>query len=147
MNYYPKKPVKSFLDLEVYQKLLAAAVVIVKRTRDRPDPSEITKNLHECVLSLPIKIAVAHSVRFGERDQSIRILEDVMMGCNKVVVYLEQFRDLYHTNDNDDLGTDFFEEQIKNILMVRSKVFRLQKSWKKFMMESNTFAMSLNQKN
>jgi len=49
MNYYPKRPVKSFQDLEVYQKLLAISVVIVKKI---PLNMEIglTKDLHDCML-------------------------------------------------------------------------------------------------
>jgi len=32
-KYYPKRPVKSFRDLEVYQKLLAVSVAIAKRIK------------------------------------------------------------------------------------------------------------------
>jgi len=119
MSYYPKRPVKSFQDLEVYQKLLAIAVVIVKRTKvphvilnSFQDPNETgtgghastegnigtgtIQALHDCALSLPIKIAAAHSLRFGNTEQAIRILEEIMVGCNKIVVYLELYRDLYN---------------------------------------------------
>ena len=158
MSYYPKRPVKSFQDLEVYQKLLAIAVAIVKRIApERPAPevasavaeaspnetgtegraikrsdnigSGMVKDLHDCVLSLPVKIAAAHSLRFGNSEQAIRILEEIMVGCNKIVVYLELYRDLY--NDNK-IETEFFEEQIKNILSTRFKILHLQRSWIKF---------------
>lgn len=152
MSYYPKRPVKSFQDLEVYQKLLAIAVVIVKRTvpevvteivgtssneigteghaikRSGNVGSGTIKDLHDCVLSLPIKIAAAHSLRFGNTEQAIRLLEEIMVGCNKVIVHLELYRDLY----NNKIETEFFEEQIKNILSVRFKVLHLQRSWIKF---------------
>ena len=142
MTYYPKRPVKSFQDLEVYQKLLAIAVVIVKRIPQDTNNSLIN-DLHECVLSLPIKIAAAHSLRFGNTEQAIRILEEIMVGCNKIVVYLELYRDLYNgtgdvrSEDQDNIGSgtielEFFEEQIKNILSTRFKILHLQRSWIKF---------------
>lgn len=141
MSYYPKRPVKSFQDLEVYQKLLAIAVTLVKRIAlNRPSadvdrsckhvPADVfIQDLRDCVLSLPIKIAAAHSLRFGNSEQAIRILEEIMVGCNKIVVYLELYRDLY--NDNK-IETEFFDEQIKNILSTRFKILHLQRSWIKF---------------
>src|SRR3989344_4622545 len=115
MTYYPKRPVKSFQDLEVYQKLLAIAVVIAKRVIARSETTkqsqtdgiatpldtfgarnDIKEKLIETAFDLPIKIAAAHSLRFGNTEQAIRILEEIMVGCNKIIVYLELYRDLYN---------------------------------------------------
>ena len=147
MTYYPRRPVKSFQDLEVYQKLLAVGVVIVKRI-PKIENNSLVVDLHECALSLLIKIAAAHSLRFGNTEQAVRILEEIMIGCNKIVVYLELYRDLYNgtgdvrSEDQDNIGsgtigsgtieTEFFEEQIKNILSTRFKILHLQRSWVKF---------------
>ena len=127
MTYYPKRPVKSFQDLEVYQKLHAIAVVIAKRVIARSETTkqsqtdgiatplatfgarnDIKEKLIETAFDLPIKIAAAHSLRFGNTEQAIRILEEIMVGCNKIIVYLELYRDLY--NDNK-IETEFFEEK------------------------------------
>jgi len=186
MSYYPRRPVKSFQDLEVYQKLLAIAVIVVKGIPPKRPAPEVARPLesgdksqrdilskdqgnigsgtvaalHECALSLPIKIAAAHSLRFGNTEQAIRILEEIMVGCNKIVVYLELYRDLYNSapevatgvdeasdnetgtgghviKDNGNIGSgtielEFFEEQIKNILSIRFKILHLQRSWIKF---------------
>ena len=174
MTYYPRRPVKSFQDLEVYQKLLAIAVIVVKGIPPKRPAPEVARPLesgdksqrdllsedqgnlgsgtvvalHECALSLPIKIAAAHSLRFGNTEQAVRILEEIMIGCNKIVVYLELYRDLYNgtgdvrSEDQDNIGsgaigsgtieTEFFEEQIKNILSTRFKILHLQRSWVKF---------------
>ncbi len=146
MNYYPKRPVKSFQDLEVYQKLLAIAVAVAKRIGTKASEDEkgngsatavcnkvgtgtIGSVLLQTAFDLPIKIAAAHSLRFGNSEQAIRILEEIMVGCNKIVVYLELYRDLY--NDNK-VELEFFEEQIKNILSARFKILHLQRSWIKF---------------
>lgn len=120
--YYPKRPVKSFQDLEVYQKLLAASVAVAKRSAaDIPGV--------ELLLKLPLLIAEAHSLRFSEPETAIRKLERVMLGCNQAVVYLEQYRDI----KNKDIESDFFAEQIKTLLATRGQVMRLQFSWKKFL--------------
>jgi hypothetical protein len=131
-NYYPRRPVKSFQDLEVYQKLLAISVAVAKRIPlpKSPDvdgkiPADV---IHRCVLNLPLTIAEAHSIRFSAPQVAIEKLEKVMLDCNILIVYLEQYRDI----ENKDIEPEFFEEQIKNILATRMKILHLQFSWKKF---------------
>jgi len=120
-KYYPKRPVKSFQDLEVYQKLLAISVALTKQVK--------SEKITSLALDLPVQIATAHSLRFGDHTKSIQALETVMLGCNLLVVYLEQYRDI----ENANLESEFFEEQIKSLLTTRTKVLRLQRSWVKFM--------------
>jgi len=127
MNYqnkfYPKRPVKSFQDLEVYQKLLAVSVAIAKKIK--------FEKITTMALDLPVKIATAHSLRFGDQVRAIEALEEVMLNCNLLVVYLEQYRDI----ENKDIEPEFFEEQIKSLLSVRMRILHLQNSWKKFAKE------------
>lgn len=129
-QYYPKRPVKSFQDLEVYQKTLGLAVEIVKRIQSR---SEIGQSLRRTVLAIPRLIATSHSLRFGNPAQAIENLEKTMLNCNLAVYYLELFRDLI----NKKVEPEYFEEQIKEYLRVRGKIMRLQRSWLKFMKEKN----------
>lgn len=126
--YYPKRPVKSFQDLEVYQKLLAVSVAIAKRVK--------SEKVLVMALDLPVKIAIAHSLRFGDQTRAIEALEEVMLNCNILVVYLEQYRDI----KNKTIEAEFFEEQIKNLLSVRMKILHLQNSWKKFAKEYKEYA-------
>ena len=157
MTYYPKRPVTSFQDLEVYQKLLNIAVVVVKRVpKDANIP--LVKDLHEQILILPVSIGEAHSLRFGDTPRALKILEEIMVGCNKTIAYLELYRDLYSAasevveakNEHSGVGEgtsdvrsidltnvgsgtlEFVEEQIKNIISTRFKVLHLQRSWTKF---------------
>lgn len=149
--YYPKRPVKSFQDLEVYQKLLAISVALAKRIN--------SPKITVMALDLPVKLATAHSQRFGDQTNAIQALELVMLNCNILVVYLEQYRDIENAGDRgaegqgtgDTLSTsgnvgsgkvgsgtvepEFFEEQIKNLLTIRMKILHLQNSWKKFAKE------------
>lgn len=126
--YYPKRPIKSFQDLEVYQKLLAVSVAITKKVK--------SDKIITMVLDLPVKIAIAHSLRFGDQTRAIEALEEIMLNCNILVVYLEQYRDLKNpATGSGHVEPEFFEEQIKSLLSTRMKVLHLQNSWKKFAKE------------
>ena len=162
-NFAPKKPVKSFMDLEVYQNSLAAAVFVAKYIIVRPNAdvapdvvaivpgAEIATSVpasakatavegaaakdliyHQmlpCALGLPHLIAEAHSVRFGSQKDCLILLERAMLHCNKMVVYLEETRDICDTG----VAWDKFNELIKKYLFIRQKTLNLQRSWKKYM--------------
>lgn len=137
MSYksYPKRPIKSFQDLEVYQKLLAVATVTVKRIMENSGKKQdelvktIAGKLTDHLLALPVMLASAHSMRFSYPAEAIKKLEEAMLYSNLSVVYLEEYRDL----GKHDIESEFFEEQIKALLATRSKILHLQFSWKKFM--------------
>lgn len=124
VKFTPRRPIKSFTDLEVYQKLLNIAVVVVKKI----SPGKSGAELCDLLLSLPMKVAEAHSVRFSDKTKGLAVLEEVMLGCNRAVVYLELYRDLAESG----IETDFFEEKIKDLQTVRWKVMHLARSWEKF---------------
>jgi len=167
-GFVPKKPVKSFLDLEVYQKLLENAVFVAKyicrpsaevdaeiavivpdaevaTSAKGPAAKEgnfgsgafgggtardlIFHQMLPCALGLPHLIAEAHSVRFGGQKECIILLERAMLNCNKMVVYLEETRDIADTG----VPWEKFNELIKKYLYVRQKILNLQRSWKKYM--------------
>ncbi|OGM97763.1 MAG: hypothetical protein A2735_01230 [Candidatus Yanofskybacteria bacterium RIFCSPHIGHO2_01_FULL_41_21] len=161
-KYAPKKPVHKFTDLEVYQQTLALSVIIMKDLKPKLIILEypFLENLTNGAISLPLWIAEAHSVRFGDHAVGLGLLEKVMSGCNKMVVYLEQAkgiyrpaaevasslrsRDLSQVGQSDDqrsatnkIGTgaldpDLIDDLIKRYHDVRTKVFRLSKSWQKW---------------
>jgi len=120
-SFTPKKPVKSFLDLEVYQRALAICVAVVKKVENQQE-------LHDYVIAIPKLIATAHSLRFSDQEKALAVLEESMLNCNLAVVLLEQYRDIY----NNGIDIEFFEEQVKGLLALRMKIMRLQISWKKF---------------
>ena len=166
-NFYPKKPLRSFQDLEVYQKTLEASVILSKKIReitaaeiDRSSDSKspkgratktsdnvgsgptnvgtgiviedlIIKNMLPCALGIPHLIAEAHSLRFGDHSGAIVSMEKAMLNCNKMVVYLEQYRDICGAG----IEWEFFEDLIKKYTFVRRKMLNLERSWKKFIQE------------
>lgn len=165
-NFYPKKPVKSFLDLEVYQKSLECAVFVAKyivRPSSVVDPDIVVivpdadvaipttssakatvrkdgpataaelifHQMLPCALGLPHLIAEAHSVRFGSQKDCLILLERAMLHCNKMIVYLEETRDIANTG----VSWEKFNELTKKYLYVRQKILNLQRSWKKYMID------------
>lgn len=136
-SYYPKKPLKSFQDLEVYQKTLEASVILAKHVdkylRKKQKTSQelndlLTRTMLICGLGIPHQIAEAHSLRFGDHTAAIAMIEKAMLGCNKIIVYIEQFRDICETG----IEWEVFDDLIKKYLYVRRKILNLQRVWKKF---------------
>ncbi len=129
-KFKPKTPIRSFRDLEVYQKTLEGAVIFYKDVR--PDLLKLKYDLLEgmtnCALSIPLFIAESHGMRFSDFKQAVATLEKAMRDCNKMIVYLEQAEGIYGTKISADLAEDLS----RRYLDVRGKMFRLEKSWQKF---------------
>lgn len=142
-KYTPKKPVHKFTDLEVYQQTLAASVIIAKdlvpkireleakvpaTQREGTGAFNLGSGMTNGAMSLPLWLAEAHSVRFDDHAVGLALLEKVMSGCNKLVVYLEQLKGVYGA----ELDTDLIDDLIKRYHDARTKVFHLSKSWQKW---------------
>ncbi|KKU14349.1 hypothetical protein A3I34_00010 [Candidatus Jorgensenbacteria bacterium RIFCSPLOWO2_02_FULL_45_12] len=128
-SFAPKKPIRSFRDLDVYTKTLECAVDVVKKfskSRILVGFSQ-RENMSNCALSIPLYISEGHSVRFGDKKTSLVFLEKAMAGCNKMVVYLEEIRGIY----GEKVSSEIIEELVKKYIDVRVKIFRLSKAWQK----------------
>lgn len=129
-KFQPKKPIRSFRDLEVYQKTLECSVLF--STDIKPKLVKLQYDLLEgmtnCALSIPLYIAEAHGQRFSDFKVAVATLEKAMMGCNKMIVYYEQVRGIYGKSIPADLADDLSQRYIT----VRGKMWRLEKSWQKF---------------
>ncbi len=84
--------------------------------------------LTDCAMTIPLLISEAHSIRFGDHKQGLLLLERAMAGCNKMIVYLEQAKGIY----GDKLDGDLIDDLIRRYTEVRTKIFRLEKSWQKW---------------
>ncbi len=129
-KFTPKKPVHKFTDLDVYQQTLAVSVIIMKDLKPKLAELEypFLENLTNGAMSLPLWLAEAHSVRFDDHAVGLGLLEKVMAGCNKMVVYLEQAKGIYGSK----LEGDLIDDLVKRYHDVRTKIFRLSKSWQKW---------------
>ncbi len=136
MGYYgkkqftPKKPIYSFRDLEVYQKTLECSVLISKDIKPKLArlKYDLLDNFINSSMSIPLYIGESHSLRFADFNGAIALLEKAMATSNKMVVYLEQINGLYGSKVNADL----IEDIINRYIETRGKMFRLEKSWKRF---------------
>jgi hypothetical protein len=129
-QFTPKKTVYSFRDLEVYQKTLECSVLISKDIRPALVRARygLLENLVNASMSIPLYIVESHSLRFADFDGAIALLEKAMSTSNKMVVYLEQIKGLYGSKVNVSLIDDI----INRYMETRGKMFRLEKSWKRF---------------
>ncbi len=135
MAYYqnkftPKKPVRSFRDLEVYQKTLECSVVVAKDVKPKLTrlKYDLLENLVNCSMNIPLYIAEGHSIRFGDHKKGLLLLEHAMAGCNKMIVYLEQAKGIYGAK----AGGDLLDDLVGRYANVRTSIFRLEKSWQKW---------------
>jgi len=130
-RFTPKKPVRSFRDLEVYQKTLECSVLIDKdilpaleRVKDKRI-EELSRN----AMAIPLYISEGHSLRFADFALALGYIEKALSGCNRMSVYLDHIKGLY----GDKVKVDLIEDLINRYTLVRGKIFRLEQSWKKFM--------------
>src|SRR3989344_1301053 len=130
-KFSPKKPVRSFRDLEVYQKTLECSVLIDKdilpaleRVKDNRI-EELSKN----AMAIPLYISEGHSLRFADFALALGYIEKALAGCNQKSVYLDHIKGTY----GDKVKVDLIEDLINRYTVVRGKIFRLEQSWKKFM--------------
>lgn len=129
-TFTPKKPVKSFRDLDIYQQTMSCAVIVVKSIRPELLTLEypFIEGITDCAMTVPLSIGEAHSIRFGDFSKGIGLLEKAMSGCNKMIIYLEHIKGMY--GDTADL--DIVDEIIARYAEARTKAFHLELSWKKW---------------
>lgn len=126
-KFYPRRIVKSFRDLEVYQRTFQNSVDVMKKVVPAMQgESSLRDKIIESALSIPNLIAEAHSRRFDEAEAANKLIDESMAECNKAVVYLEQARDIHNVD------RVVVEEIIKNYVNVRWKILNLQRAWKRF---------------
>lgn len=125
-----RKPIRSFRDLEVYQRASQCATEILTKVVPMLEAgkSPIRDRMVETALRIPEAVAEAHSHRFEAKDE-FKAIETALECCNKAVVYLEQARDIYL---RDTEGTALCEDLIKRYILLRRKIFNLYKAWQKF---------------
>jgi len=154
-TFIPRKPVKTFRDLDIYQTAMNCAVIVVKnivpilaafgqeekvakgkgdaansgQDRQRDVKYPFLDGITDCTMTVPLSIGEAHSIRFGDFDKGIALLEKAMAGCNKMVIYLEHAKGMYGVKADVD---GVFDELIARYAETRTKAFHLEQSWKKW---------------
>ena len=128
-KFSPRRAVRSFRDLEVYQKTMECSILVGKHIEPElaKQQSPLLDGMRNCALSIPLFVAEAHGLRFASFEKGVATLERAMQDCNKMIVYLEQVTGLYETIDKE-LATDLS----MRYMLVRGKMLRLERSWQKF---------------
>ncbi|MBI2055828.1 MAG: hypothetical protein HYT37_00395 [Candidatus Sungbacteria bacterium] len=129
-TFTPKKAVRSFRDLEVYQKTLECSVLIGKNVMPALAKLKFpfAEGMTNCSLSIPLYIAEAHSLRFSDFTAAMATLEKAMAGCNKMIVYMEESLGLY----GEKLDGKLIQDLSLRYINVRGKMLRLLRSWQKY---------------
>lgn len=129
-NFTPRKPVKTFRDLDIYQQTMNCAVIVVKSIR----PKLVTlkypflEGITDCAMTVPLSIGEAHSIRFGNFPLGLSLIEKAMSGCNKMIIYLEHIKGMY----GKKVDSDVLDEIIARYAESWTKTFHLEQSWKKW---------------
>lgn len=129
-EFTPRKPVKTFRDLDIYQQTLQCSVIVVKSIR----PKLVTlkypflEGITDCTMTVPLMIGEAHSIRFGNFTLGLSLIEKAMSGCNKMIIYLEHIKGMYGSK----MDADILDEIIARYAEARTKTFHLEQSWKKW---------------
>ncbi|MCS7150861.1 MAG: hypothetical protein NZ928_00530 [Endomicrobia bacterium] len=132
-RFRSKKPIRSFRDLEVYQRTAEIFVDVMKKIVPLlPEDVPLKKELVDVSMKIPHYIAEAHSRRFDDKTKAMQLIEEVLFLCNKAMVYIEQVRDVY----SDQLDKVVCNEMIKSYTWARQKIFNLYKAWKRFYTET-----------
>ena len=139
-GFSPKKAVRTFRDLDIYQKTIECAALITKDLMPNlvRQKYPFAERMHESALAVPLLVAESHSLRFADFALGVGYLEKAMAGCNKMIVYLEHVKGIY--GDKFDQG--LVEDLIKRYAEARTKMFHLEKSWKKFRAERGTVSQA-----
>ncbi len=129
-NFTPRKPVKTFRDLDIYQQTLQCSVIVVKNIRPKLVTLKypFTEGVVDCAMNVPLSIGEAHSIRFGDFPLGLRLIEKAMSGCNKMIIYLEHIKGMYGAK----VDADVIDEIIARYAESRTKTFHLEQSWKKW---------------
>jgi len=123
-KFSPKKAVRSFRDLEVYQRMMECSVIIGNELGPilAKDKFPLVEGMTNCALSIPLYVAEAHGMRFSNFDAAVQTLERAMQGCNKMIVYMEQASGLSANAD-----TALIEDLSNRYMQTRGKMLRLER--------------------
>ncbi len=154
-TFTPRKPVKTFRDLDIYQMTLNCAVIVMKdvvpvlesfgkedkdtkgkgkraagagQSRHGDVKYPFIEGVVDCAMNVPLSIGEAHSIRFGDFPLGLRLIEKAMSGCNKMIIYLEHIKGMYGAKVDQDV----LDEVIARYAESRTKTFHLEQSWKKW---------------
>ena len=128
-NYRVKSPVKSFRDLEVYQKTIQLSDEItnlpfLNRTEFEQDNKEI-KSISE---SIPKLIAEAYGDKFDSRELANKKLTDSVTLITDAITKIDLFRQRFTENKE---SMEILTKLLTQYQHQKRKVLNLRKAWQR----------------
>ena len=92
-----KTPIRSFIDLEVYQNTYSASIEVISKIVPkllRTEKSDLADQLRRSAKAIPRLIAEGYSKKHQKKGFQ-KYLDDAMAESNEMIVSLSHVRDLY----------------------------------------------------
>lgn len=128
-----KKPIRSFRDLEVYQRSYKAMLIVMKEIVPKLPDSEkydLKDQLSRSCKAIPRLIAEGYAKRHQKAGFQ-KYLDDAMGECNETIVSLEQCRDIYPKY----VDVNLCDELVKTYDITGRQLYKLSMSWTNFKKE------------
>lgn len=125
-----KKVIRSFRDLEVYQRLYQAMIVVLKEVVPNLPAEEkydLKDQLRRCCKASPALVAEGFAKRYQLRNWK-KYLEDAMGECNEMIHHLAVCIDIY----GKYLNIKQCQDLIKTYDIANKQLYRLRECWKDF---------------
>lgn len=125
-----KKVIRSFQDLDVYQRLYKAMLVTLKEIVPKLPQEEkydLKDQLRRCCKASPALLAEGFAKRYQIRSWK-KYLEDTMGECNEMIHHLSVCIDVY----GNFIDKNLCQELIKTYDVANRQLYRLHESWKSF---------------
>jgi len=126
MSKYPT--IRSFKDLEVYQNLYKASILVMTRIIQKLPPAErfdLKDQLSRSSKAAPRLVAEGYAKKH-QKAGFLKYIDDAMAECNECVVSLEQVKDIYH------IEVELCNELIDIYDKSARQLFNLAIAWEKF---------------
>lgn len=130
-----QKPIRSFRDLNVYNRSYEAMLVTMREIVPNLPPAEkydLRDQLSRSCKAIPRLIAEGYAKRHQHAGFQ-KYLDDAMAECNETIVSIEQCRDLY----SKYLDMDLCNKLVKEYDISGRQLYQLSISWKSFKTRKN----------
>lgn len=125
-----KKPIRSFKDLEVYQRSYKSSIIVNKEIVPKLPKEErfdLTDQLRRSSKAVPRLIAEGYGKRHQKRGFQ-KYLDDAIAESNETQVGLSHAKDLYGNN----LDVKLCSGLIKEYDITSRQLYKLRESWQNF---------------
>jgi len=125
-----KNPIRSFMDLEVYQNTYSASIEVITKivpNLPRTEQNDLADQLRRSAKAIPRLIAEGYSKKHQKKGFQ-KYLDDAMAESNEMIVSLSHARDLYSVFVDRRLCENLIDLYDKS----SRQLYKLATKWKDF---------------